>query len=562
MQIWSVWGALMEDYLDSSSDTQASPRRSSDILSDGLARVRLRAGQTDRQRELLAARNLALGGQIEAMRKRMGHIEPHVQKEHSPPPTSEADALRNEIESLLRERDELRQQLAIAAEQTSAPSREVDLEAELQAARQQTALLRKTIQEKDHALEDLAAQCQSLEDVLEDRNREMDHLTREIEHSQGGMPSLDPNPRAGQTLQLAVEPYALSATQGAEYGGIFDATHLLYSPQDRFPWKSIGLLLGGLLAGMLGVVLWWRPPTSSSATILSVAQVPKQLPTLSEPSLEKDETAPLIGSETDSVQSSAPGPSIPSTAPARPPIELRIVQDRLRSGGKGPLLVQIPPGRFAMGSKPGLAGPGEQPLHEVRLKAFYIGRHEITFNDYDRFARATRHPLPNDAGFGRGNRPVINVSWNDAQDYVRWLSSETRQRYRLPSEAEWEYAARGGSASRYWWGFAPQAQRAICFACGTPWDNRSTAPVGSLRANAFGLYDTSGNVMEWVQDCHHINYQNAPSDGSPWLGDDCNQHMVRGGAFNKPISSARSNARFHLATAVRLNMLGFRVARD
>jgi formylglycine-generating enzyme required for sulfatase activity len=204
----------------------------------------------------------------------------------------------------------------------------------------------------------------------------------------------------------------------------------------------------------------------------------------------------------------------------------------------------------------------EQPAREVVLKAFAIGRFETTFDEYARFARARGRPLPDDAGFGRGNRPVINVSWEDAQAYVRWLSLETSQHYRLPSEAEWEYAARGGSKTRYWWGFAPKTRQAICFVCGTRWDNRSTAPVGSLAANAFGLYDTSGNVMEWVQDCFHRNYDGAPRDGSPWLKGDCSQRMVRGGAFNKPVSSARSTARFQLPVDARFNMLGFRVVRD
>ena len=146
--------------------------------------------------------------------------------------------------------------------------------------------------------------------------------------------------------------------------------------------------------------------------------------------------------------------------------------------------------------------------------------------------------------------------------YTRWLSEQTEKSYHLPTEAEWEYAARSGSAALYWWGSSPGSGRAVCFNCGSEWDNRRTARVGSLAANSYGLHDTAGNVMEWVADCYNPNYKGAPEDGGAWLSGDCGQRMVRGGAFNKPSTSLRSAARYQLPRDARFNMLGFRVVRE
>ena len=133
-----------------------------------------------------------------------------------------------------------------------------------------------------------------------------------------------------------------------------------------------------------------------------------------------------------------------------------------------------------------------------------------------------------------GRRPVIKITWHQATDYAKWLSEQTGKRYRLPTEAEWEYAARAGTKSRYWWGNNLIKGMANCNGCGSDWDNKQTAPVGSFKPNPFGLYDTSGNVMEWVQDCWHKDYKGAPVDGSAWLeasGGDCNRRIIRGGSW-------------------------------
>ncbi len=165
-------------------------------------------------------------------------------------------------------------------------------------------------------------------------------------------------------------------------------------------------------------------------------------------------------------------------------------------------------------------------------------------------------------GWGRGRRPVINVSWNDAKQYVRWLSRKTGKSYRLPSEAEWEYAARAGTRTRYWWGDAIGSDNAICARCGSRWDNKRTVPVGSFRPNRFGLYDVHGNVWEWVEDCSHKSYAGAPTNGRPWTtGGNCRKRILRGGSWGEAPGHLRSALRIRSGTGVRVNSGGFRVAR-
>ena len=181
-----------------------------------------------------------------------------------------------------------------------------------------------------------------------------------------------------------------------------------------------------------------------------------------------------------------------------------------------PEMVRIPTGKFLMGSDDG--DSDEMPIHEVTIGyEFEIGKYAVTFDEYDVFAEDTKRKPPSDKDWRRGKRPVINVSWRDAQDYVKWLSDKTGKRYRLPTEAEWEYASRAGTQTRYWWGDDIGVINANGLSCGSQWDGKQTAPVGSFKPNAFGLYDTVGNVWEWTQDCWHENYNNAPKDGSAWL---------------------------------------------
>ncbi|HRB29153.1 MAG: SUMF1/EgtB/PvdO family nonheme iron enzyme [Nitrosomonas sp.] len=232
-----------------------------------------------------------------------------------------------------------------------------------------------------------------------------------------------------------------------------------------------------------------------------------------------------------------------------------------------PKMVRIPPGKFLMGSPGTELGreSNESPQHEVSIAyAFEIGQYEVTFDEYDAFAKYTQRILPHDQGWGRGRRPVINVSFDDAQAYVRWLSDQTGKSYRLPTEAEWEYAARAGTQTRYWWGDEIGHNNANCDGCRSEWGGKQTAPVGSFEANALGLHDTAGNVWEWMQDCWHDHYDNMPTDGSAWLkkeGGDCARRVARGGSwFNSPLGLRSANRGGDGGWAGEL--LGFRIARD
>ena len=247
-------------------------------------------------------------------------------------------------------------------------------------------------------------------------------------------------------------------------------------------------------------------------------------------------------------------------------------QDRLQDGSPGPFMVVIPAGSFTMGSPDSEKGhsPDEVPQRTVSIaRPFALGRDEVSFDDYDRYAKANDKPLPADQGWGRGKQPVINVSWQDAQDYAAWLTQQTGHHYRLPSEAEWEYAARADPAdtkTAYWWGDDIRQNNwdwANCEGCGSLWDNKKTAPVGSFNANRWGLHDTAGNVWEWVADCWHGSYQGAPKDGSAWAESAaCDRRVVRGGSWFLPPKTLRSANRYKNKPSYSSKYLGFRLARD
>jgi formylglycine-generating enzyme required for sulfatase activity len=240
--------------------------------------------------------------------------------------------------------------------------------------------------------------------------------------------------------------------------------------------------------------------------------------------------------------------------------------DRLKLGGEGPTMIVVPAGTFQMGDIQGGGDQDEKPVHIVRIRRpFAIGRYEVTFDDYDRFANVTGRKAPDDIGWGRGRRPVVNISWQDAKKYSDWLSEQTGKRYRLPTEAEWEYAARAGTEMAYWWGKELISGMANCYGCGSQWDKMKTAPVGSFKANAFGLHDTAGNVWEWVEDCWHNNYYGAPADGSAWLepgGKDCGQRVMRGGSYFSGPAHLRTSYRRPDLVTHRFQLIGFRLARD
>ncbi len=222
-------------------------------------------------------------------------------------------------------------------------------------------------------------------------------------------------------------------------------------------------------------------------------------------------------------------------------------------------MVPVSAGTFRMGGHVGWADRSERDL---TLRAFRIGAYDVTFEQFDLFAKSTGRDLPDDHTWGRGKRPVIDVSWDDAQAFIVWLNQQSYRRYRLPSEAEWEYAARAGSTTKYYWGNTPDARFAN--------DNQdSTLPVGSYPPNGLGLYDMMGNVMQWTQDCWHDvdwwtgKFKGAPLDGSAWSTGACSQRVTRGGPWiaNRGVPGIAGARGWRLIND-RNRFVGFRLAED
>ena len=231
-------------------------------------------------------------------------------------------------------------------------------------------------------------------------------------------------------------------------------------------------------------------------------------------------------------------------------------------------MVVVPSGSFRMGSPSNEPGrdDDEGPQRTVTIsKSFAVGKFEVTWAEWGACVAdggcdgSGPEGAGGDEAWGKGNRPVINVDWNDAKAYVRWLSRKTGETYRLLLEAEWEYAARAGTTTAYSWGSSFGPNKANCGGCGSRWEN--TAPVGSFSANAFGLHDLHGNVWEWTEDCWNGSYSGAPSNGSAWLSGDCERRgSARGSWYGHPLD-LRSADRYWDSTAVRGNSIGFRIAR-
>jgi formylglycine-generating enzyme required for sulfatase activity len=248
-----------------------------------------------------------------------------------------------------------------------------------------------------------------------------------------------------------------------------------------------------------------------------------------------------------------------------------------------PRMIPVPAGHFRMGSLPEEPGRGDQegPVHKVVIgHGFAIGEFDVTRTEFARFVAATGYDThdpkcdwraPKSQGVAlnqTSGEPVVCVDWGDAQAYVAWLRDKTGKPYRLPSEAEWEFAARAGSATAHPWGVKLTRDHANYGAdpcCGPFAAGRDrwlyTSPMGAFPPNRFGLYDMIGNVWQWVADCGHENYADAPADGSAWMTGACDAHMVRGGAWFQGPESQRSASRAADKTGFRIADIGFRVAR-
>jgi formylglycine-generating enzyme required for sulfatase activity len=255
-----------------------------------------------------------------------------------------------------------------------------------------------------------------------------------------------------------------------------------------------------------------------------------------------------------------PAAQAPATTPAAAPPTTAgkaATGAELKDCAACPLLVPLPAGQFTMGSNS--SDPSERPAHKVSLATpFAIGKYEVTAGQWNACADAhacQRSTQANEA-------PVRDVSWDDVQQYLKWLSTTSGKPYRLPTEAEWEYAARGGTTTAYWWGDKLVPGKANCKDCGPPWQVDSPANAGSFSANPYGLYDMNGSVWEWVSDCWHGTFKDAPADGRAWEGPNCTVRVIRGGSWREGAAYMVSSTRFKYDASVRNGQNGFRVARN
>jgi formylglycine-generating enzyme required for sulfatase activity/class 3 adenylate cyclase len=275
--------------------------------------------------------------------------------------------------------------------------------------------------------------------------------------------------------------------------------------------------------------------------------------------------APVVTAPPPAPPQSEPAPAAtapqasPHVAMVKPPPlppQGSVPYEVVRDCEQCPQLVSLPGGAFSMGSND---DPTEKPLHQVTVAPFAIGRLPVTIGEWKQCVAAkacTYDPS------GSDELPVHNVSWADAQQFVTWLSGLSNKKYRLPTEAEWEYAARGGSATKFWWGNQVVRGMANCKDCGDQSNARLPMKVASFAPNAFGLYDMAGGVAQWVADCWHRDYQGAPKDGSSWDHANCRERVLRGGSWLNDAGDLRSASRNYYDPNVRYPANGFRVVRN
>ena len=271
---------------------------------------------------------------------------------------------------------------------------------------------------------------------------------------------------------------------------------------------------------------------------------------------ERTRPAPATKASQEQAPPASPTPPLPEKSPT-----VAAAVSEFKDCPACPVLIKLP-GRasFMMGSNSD--DPSEKPAHQVSISApFAIGKYEVSVEQWNACADANACPrVATDTA--SKNSPARDVSWDNAQQYVNWLSKVSGKPYRLPTEAEWEYAARGGTSTRYWWGEQMRTGNANCKDCGQPWRQDGPANIGSFAANPYGLYDMNGSAWEWVSDCWHNSYKGAPSDGRAWDEPNCLVRVIRGGSWREGASYMASSTRFKYAASVRHSQNGFRVARD
>ena len=323
----------------------------------------------------------------------------------------------------------------------------------------------------------------------------------------------------------------------------------------------LSLILLVITSGALWYAFWLpHGKPGHQASIPASPEIPKVLSSPAPPA------APQIAPQPQPVPSVAPAvkqaaplpqsltpvvPATPQTAPqAQPASPATAPATAIRE----PEMKTIRGSSFTMGSDDDVT---EKPPHQVTIKPFAISQYPISVREWNECAAAKACAF---VATGKDDAPITNVSWSDAKQFVAWLAGATRKAYRLPSEAEWEYAARGGTQTKYWWGDQFQPGMANCKNCTDIAAAEQPVKVGSFKPNPFGLYDMGGGVDQWVEDCWHKNYQGAPSDGSPWVEGSCASHVIRSGSWKNDARYARPANRDSYDTNVRYPTHGFRVA--
>jgi formylglycine-generating enzyme required for sulfatase activity/class 3 adenylate cyclase len=328
-----------------------------------------------------------------------------------------------------------------------------------------------------------------------------------------------------------------------------DPAALSHARRPRWPVALLAVLIIGVIAILGGWYLLLlqkqitnqRPTlagTSRSPPVIANAPQPLPAPAPVPEETPKESPSPLAPAKT-AKESSSP-------TPAAAPTASQLI----------PEMASMPGGTFAMGSDD---DPSEKPTHRVTIKPFAISKFPVTVREWNACVAAKSCSY---VATGKEDAAVANLSWTDAQQFVEWLSKVTQKPFRLPSEAEWEYAARGGTRTKFWWGDQLQKDMANCKGCNQPYDTSQPLKVGSFKPNSFGLYDMGGNIDQWVADCWHKNYQGAPTDGSAWVDNDCLSHIIRSGSWKNDPSYVRPSSRDHYDTSVRYPTHGFRVAHS
>ncbi|NML96708.1 SUMF1/EgtB/PvdO family nonheme iron enzyme [Paraburkholderia sp. RP-4-7] len=282
-------------------------------------------------------------------------------------------------------------------------------------------------------------------------------------------------------------------------------------------------------------------------------------------------TAPASAAPQDHPHAAAPPATpTPTAAPPAVPATPAVVQKptahppvagESRDCATCPIMIALPAGAFSMGSN--TDDPSEKPVHHVTIGTpFAIGKYAVTVEQWNACVAANACQKLTPENNTNKAAPARDLSWDDAQQYVKWLSKTTGKPYRLPTEAEWEYADRGGTTTTYWWGDQMRKGNANCKDCGDPWHKEGPEIAGSFAPNPVGLYDMNGSVWEWVADCWHNSYQGAPADGHAWDSPSCDMRVIRGGSWREGGSYMLSATRFKYSASVRQSQDGFRVVKD